>query len=231
MDQIICKNLAIGYEDKIQKNLNFTIHEGEFLCILGENGVGKSTLMNTLLTLQKPLDGEIIRYISQNEIGYLAQLKNVRKDFPATVNEVVSSGIRSQKKLFPFFTKKERQLAQSMMQELKIEEFAQKHYAELSGGQQQRVLLARALLSTKKALFLDEPVTGLDALVKQDMYQIVDDLHRKQVTVVMISHDVEEALKHADHILYLGDEMFYGTTEEFMKTSVYQSYAKEEAEC
>ena len=92
-------------------------------------------------------------------------------------------------------------------------------YRELSGGQQQRVLLARALCATRKLLLLDEPVSGLDPKVTNEMYDLIRELNQEGITIIMISHDLAAAVKYATHILHLGREVFFGTRESYLESS------------
>ena len=113
MAQIICRNLAIGYDGKaIVQNMNFSVNTGEYLCVIGENGAGKSTFMKTLLGLQPPIQGEILfgDNLKQNEIGYLPQQTEVQKDFPASVREIVLSGCQNRCGLRPFITVEEKSM-------------------------------------------------------------------------------------------------------------------------
>lgn len=113
MSQLICKNLLVGYEGKaILDPLNFEIHAGGYLCVVGENGAGKSTLMKTLLGLQQPISGQIEMGdgLRRNEIGYLPQQTIVQRDFPASVQEIVLSGCQSRCGLRPFYSREESSL-------------------------------------------------------------------------------------------------------------------------
>lgn len=208
MELVKVKNLAIGYEGKsILEKINFEVNEGDFFCIVGENGTGKSTLMKTLLTLQPKIKGEIVlgAGLIQKEFGYLPQTTQIQKDFPASVEEVVISGFLNNLGLRPFYNKKEKDEAKTQMKNLGIDHLAKKSFRDLSGGQQQRVLLARCLCATKKLILLDEPVAGLDIKVTKSMYQTIEKLNKEMgITVIMISHDINAALVYADKILYLG---------------------------
>ena len=219
MSQIICQNLAIGYDGKaILKDINFSINEGDYLCIIGENGSGKSTLMRTLLHLQQPVSGTILLGdgLQSNEIGYLPQQTAVQKDFPASVREIVLSGCQNRCGLRPFYNRAEKRQAAEMMEKLQITHLSNRCYRELSGGQQQRVLLARALCATKKILLLDEPVSGLDSKATEEMYQIIETLNRKdKITIVMITHNINDSVKYASHIMHIGKNVFYGTKQEY----------------
>lgn len=219
MAQLICQNVSLGYDAKvIVENLNFSVNAGDSLCILGENGSGKSTLMKTILGLQSPLHGKILTGdgLHPNEIGYLPQQTDAQKDFPASVREVVLSGCQGGCGLRPFYNKQEKDLAASLMEKVGITHLAKRCYRELSGGQQQRVLLARALCATRKMLMLDEPVSGLDPKASAEMYELVHTLNKEGITILMISHDVVTAIPYASHILHLGEQIFFGTRDEYL---------------
>ena len=225
MTQITCRDLTIGYGSRIiLKHLNFTVNEGDYLCIIGENGSGKSSLMRTILNLQNPINGQM-RYdhqIQQNGIGYLPQQTSRQKDFPASVREIVLSGCDRRSGFHPFYHASDKKKAVTAMQQLKITHLAHRCYRELSGGQQQRVLLARALCATKKILFLDEPVSGLDPEVTADFYALIRHLNRREgITILMISHDLQATAADATHILHLGTPFFYGLASDYFHSEVH----------
>ena len=121
---------------------------------------------------------------------------------------------------FYFYKKEEKNTALQNMERMGISNLSSRCYRELSGGQQQRVLLARALCATRKLLLLDEPVSGLDPKATAEMYDIIEELNRRdKITIIMISHDISAAVKYASHILHIGDEIFFGTKEEYLKSS------------
>lgn len=199
---IKCIDLDIGYDGKIVvSGLNLKINDGDYLCIVGENGSGKTTLMKTLLGLI-PLLGGSIQGLNKNDIGYLPQISDIQKDFPATVEEVVLSGT---KKLF--YRKKEKDLMRFNLERLNIANLSKCKFSELSGGQRQRVLLARALCASKKILLLDEPVSGLDPKATAMMYEIINKLNKEDgMTIIMISHDLNGSLKYASNVLNVGEK-------------------------
>ncbi len=221
-----CKDVTLGYENKVvAKNLNFKIDQGDYLCVVGENGTGKSTLIKTLLGLIKPLNGEVIANVqgkNHKGVGYLPQQTQAQKDFPASVWEVVLSGVLNNDHRRPFYNKKDKAEAEKNMEKLNILDLKKRCYRELSGGQQQRVLLARALCATDSVLILDEPVTGLDPAASMELYETIKDLNKKEnVTIIMVSHDIKNALNYATHILHLEQENdFFGTVEEYKKSNV-----------
>ena len=230
MPQIVCENASLGYDGKpIVTGLSFTVNAGDYLCIVGENGSGKSTLMKTILNLTPPLAGSIyMEGLKPTQIGYLPQQTQVQRDFPASVLEIVLSGFQGQRGWRPFYTKEEKATADANLKKLGLEGFQRRCYRELSGGQQQRVLLARALCATQKCLLLDEPISGLDPKAAAQMYEIIQQLHREGITIIMISHDVGVALADATHILHIGKHLFFGTKEGYLHSGIGRAFLSEE---
>lgn len=224
MALLICEDVSLGYESHaILEHLSFQVNAGDYLCIVGENGSGKSTLMRTVLGLQKPLGGKIAfgDGLRENEIGYLPQQTAIQKDFPATVWEIVLSGCQAHMGRRAFYGKAEKKLAAQNLERMGMTAFRRRCYRELSGGQQQRVLLARALCATRKLLLMDEPVSGLDPKVTAEMYELIERLNRDGVTIIMISHDIQAAVRYASHILHLGgSEVFFGTTAQYRSSAL-----------
>jgi zinc transport system ATP-binding protein len=229
MALITCKNLSLGYDGKtVASNLSFSVHAGDYFCIVGENGAGKSTLMKTLLRLQSPLAGTIEAGdgLQWNEIGYLPQQSIVQRDFPASVEEIVLSGCQNRCGLRPFYNREEKELACLNIERMGLVHLRRRCYRELSGGQQQRVLLARALCATRKLLLLDEPVAGLDPKVTAEMYRLIAELNEKDgITILMISHDITAAMKYASHILHVGTHAFFGTKEAYRNSKLGRAFA------
>ena len=123
MTQLTCQNLAVGYEGRaVLENLNFSVCPGDYLCIVGENGSGKSTLMKTILGLQPPVRGKVLTGdgLRKNKIGYLPQQTPVQRDFPASVREIVLSGCQGRCGGRPFYSKGEKQLAQTAMERMQV---------------------------------------------------------------------------------------------------------------
>lgn len=221
MALLTCDNITLSYDSKpIVTNLSFSVSAGEYLCILGENGAGKSTLMKGILGLLKPVSGKIIYGdgLVRNEIGYLPQQSDIQRDFPASVKEVISSGCLNKCGIFPFLSKAQKETVKKNTELLGISSLTNKCYQDLSGGQQQRVLLARALCAAGKLIVLDEPAAGLDPVVTNEFYSLIKTLNIKyNIAVIMVSHDINGAIKNATHILHLEhDDMFYGTVHEYV---------------
>ena len=225
MALIKCENLSFAYSgETVLSGVSFAVNPGDYLCVVGENGSGKSTLVRGLLGLKEP-SGGTISYgdgLKPNEIGYLPQQTEVQRDFPASVMEVALSGrLNSLGRRF-FYSAADRAEAERNLERMGMLEYKNRCYQELSGGQQQRVLLARALCATAKLLLLDEPVAGLDPVATGEMYNLLKLINLCDgVTVVMVSHDIQAALRYATHILQLGHtQTFFGGVQDYVRSGV-----------
>ncbi len=204
--EIHCQHLALGYNKHIlHSDINFSIPSGSYTAIVGDNGAGKSTLIKTILGLIPPISGGIKlgEGLSYSDIGYLPQQSEAQKDFPASVREVVLSGCLNKMGWRPFYNRAEKARMREMLEKLGISHLAKKSYSELSGGQQQRVLLARALCATSKAILLDEPTASLDSHARIEFYQLIKSLHDEGISIIIITHHLEQILDHVDHVICL----------------------------
>ena len=195
-------------------SMNLKAAEGEMIALLGGSGCGKTTTLRMIAGFTEPTAGQILvdgKNVStippyRRNIGIFFQNYAL---FPhMTVFENVAFGLKLQK-----LPKNEiRERVEHMLALVKLTGMDKRYPRQLSGGQQQRVLLARALCATRKMLFLDEPVSGLDPKVTAEMYALIQKLNYEDgITVVMISHDLSAALQYASHILHIGDTVFFGT--------------------
>jgi zinc transport system ATP-binding protein len=207
-DIIICKNASFGYGGHpVVSGLSFTLRRSGYLCIIGENGSGKSTLLKGILGLMSPMEGMLTLNpeIKKTEIGYLSQETAAKKDFPAGVWEIVLSGNLGKTGLRPFYSRTEKRRAEEALHLLEITDLKERCFRELSGGQQRRALLARSLCAAEKLLVLDEPASGLDPLITAGLYRILKSIRReREMTIVMVSHDIEAAKQYASQIINLG---------------------------
>lgn len=217
MDLIQINKLSFSYPSKKDtlKNINLKVKKGSFTCIVGENGSGKSTLLKCILGLNKGYIGEIKK---ETHIGYLPQKSEIQSNFPATIEEVVLSGTISNNVRSIFYKKEDKERSKQVMQTLGIYDIRKKCFADLSGGQQQRVLIARALCATKDIIVLDEPTNGLDPSIAKQIYELLDRLKKEEnITILMVSHDIERALNYADIVIELinGEITFVGNPKDF----------------
>jgi len=203
---LVASALSFSYDGKIVlQDISFAIEQGAFFGITGTNGSGKSTLLKGILGLKKPSSGKILinSDIKKHGFGYLAQKTPIHKYFPASVSEVVMSGLLLKKGINPFFNTGDRNFAQEKMALLGIEHLSKRRFGELSGGQQQRTLLARALCVSDKTLVLDEPTLNLDESSQARLFDIIKQLHKKGTTIIIVSHNVDYIKENASDILRL----------------------------
>lgn len=184
--------VSVYYDVKpVLEHANLSIFFNDFIGIIGPNGGGKTTLLKVILGLLKPFSGNVIygEKFSISQIGYLPQRSNVDNQFPITVNETVLSGLMNRKKMFGWFTQKERQLAEMLMESVNIKYLKYKNVNQLSGGEFQKMMLCRAIISNPKLLILDEPNTYTDHNFEAEICQILTELNKK-MAIVMVSHDL-----------------------------------------
>ncbi|MFC5701079.1 metal ABC transporter ATP-binding protein [Cohnella faecalis] len=214
--EIICLDqlsFAFGPQ-QVLSDLSFTIRERDFVGLIGSNGAGKTTLLRTIVGLLKPTSGKVSLFGTAAErfkdwqwIGYVPQRNHFNPLFPATVREVVLSGLYGRRKLFKRISRSDITRSEDALRTLHIEDLADKRIGALSGGQQQRVFLARALINNPKLLILDEPLTGIDTETQQNFFHLIRHMHQKHnITFLMVSHDMDMVRS------YLGEEpkMRYG---------------------
>lgn len=190
MNQIISlKNVGFKYLNSVVlDNINLDINSGDYVLITGGNGSGKSTLIKLILGLVKPTSG-IVNFISSSfiaqNVGYVAQSHNIDKDFPITVEELISLECKVSNKVCTVSVKSHLEL-------FGAENLVDKKIAELSGGELQKVLICRALVTEPSILILDEPTNNLDKESRQSLYNLLRDLNKQGKTIINITHNHSE---------------------------------------
>lgn len=223
------EDLSLGYDNEVVINkISFEVNKKDFILVLGSNGVGKSTLIKGILGMIKPLSGSVVyEEIDKKHVGYMPQDLKIDSNFPATVMEIVLSGLINQMGYRPFYNKNDKKKAINSLQVLGIEHLKNKNFNELSGGQRQKVLLARSLCATSNLIVLDEPSNNLDIESKAEFYSILKHLNEgHNISIIMITHDVDRDRDSliGNKVLELRkDTYFFGTTEEYMKEQGYDS--------
>ena len=206
MPLIKCENVSIGYEGQtVVKDLDFAIEKGDYLCIVGENGSGKSTLVKSLLGLKNVEKGRITfgDGLKQNEIGYLPQQTDGQKDFPASVYEVVLSGRLNSRGFHPFYTAADRKLALEKMELLGIRDLERQCFRDLSGGQKQRVAIIRSLAMDPDVILFDEPTSALDPEMVGEVLDLMKELARDGMTMVIVTHEMGFAREVATREMFM----------------------------
>ncbi|BBI33052.1 metal ABC transporter ATP-binding protein [Cohnella abietis] len=202
-------NVSFAHDSQvILSDVSFRIMERDFVGLIGSNGAGKTTLLRMIVGLTRPQKGSISlfgetagQFKDWNKIGYVPQKNHFNPLFPATVREVVLSGLYGRKKLFRRISKEDISRCEDALGALKIQDLRDKKIGALSGGQQQRVFLARALINNPKLLILDEPLSGIDVETQQSFFHLIKHMHqRHNITFLMVSHDLDMVRS------YLGQE-------------------------
>ncbi|MDW7650977.1 MAG: metal ABC transporter ATP-binding protein [Bacillota bacterium] len=206
-------------------NISLTVNAGDFLGIVGPNGSGKSTLLKIILGLLRPTTGrvclfgcELDRYKQWTRVGYVSQQATAfNHGFPATVGEVVLSGLTASLGLFRRPGLKERQRVESALEKTGVLDLKDRIVGELSGGQQQRVFIARALVAGPDLLILDEPTVGVDAKAQEQFYELLASLRQESgMTLLMVSHDIGVVTEHVGSVACLNKKLhFHGSPADF----------------
>ena len=205
-------NVSFSYERELTlNNITFSINEGDFLGIIGENGTGKTTIMKLILGFLKHYEGDIRifgeerkNFKNTERLGYVSQKANsFVSDFPASVYEVVSAGLYAKCGFFRRPGKKEKEIVMNVLEQVGMSEYKNRLIGRLSGGQQQRVFIARALVKNPEIMILDEPTVGIDAKSVDMVTDIINELNRQGKTVIMTNHDTHSLKKQANKILTL----------------------------
>ncbi|GHV14759.1 zinc uptake system ATP-binding protein ZurA [Clostridia bacterium] len=212
---IVYTSEGSGKKNAAVKEVSFAVYRGDYLCVIGMNGSGKSSLIKGILGLTPLSGGEIKRHIPKEKISYLPQISAVPEGFPATVREIAVSG--TQRKGSLFISKSDREAAATALANLGISDLAERRYGALSGGQRQRVLLARAICKNPELLILDEPCAGLDEITVNQFYERLYKLNANSGTaILMITHDLHDVKRYAKHIIELDTRLlFWGTVGEW----------------
>lgn len=211
----------------VLEGIDLEVTAGEFVCLVGPNGSGKSTLVRLALGRLSPDTGGVYlfgqpveKFREWHRVGYVSQKANsFNLGFPATVYEVVASGLTGKLGLFRRIGPKERSAIRDTLERLGLAEIAGSNIGQLSGGQQQRTFIARALVKSPDLLILDEPTVGVDSESVERFYRLLDQLHRKEnLTILLITHDIGAVTAVADRIACLNRRIrFCGDPQEFAR--------------
>lgn len=195
MESIVSlSNVTVRYDDYVAiERVNLEIFADDFICIIGPNGGGKTTLIKAILGTI-PYSGEVNIASSlfngnKRLIGYLPQHSTFDRNFPISVLEVVMSGLQSERGFSTKYSREDRNKAMQLLDKVGIASVADRQIGEVSGGQLQRALLCRAVISEPKLLILDEPTNFIDKQFERELYDILQQLNQR-MAIVMVSHEV-----------------------------------------
>lgn len=185
-----------GPSHYVLENVNFELHDGEYVSVLGENGSGKTTLMRLILKFIKPTSGSITT--NAKRIGYVPQKNDFsNSDFPITVYEALNS----YRKILKI---KKPDCIEQVLKDVNMSASSDKLMGQLSGGQHQKILIARALIGKPDLLILDEPSTGVDIGSRKEIYSILKRVNQEEgMTVLSVEHNLEAAISNSTLIYHL----------------------------
>lgn len=208
------EDLSVAYDGKtVLRDVNLTVYENDFLGIIGPNGGGKTTLVKTVLGLKKANKGKILFFRDGKEtehitMGYLPQYSSIDKNFPISVQEVILSGLSSQKSLMSRFTSRQHGQVEEVINRMGLEGLENRPIGALSGGQLQRALLGRAIISNPDVLILDEPSTYIDKRFEAKLYELLIEIN-KECAIILVSHDIGTVLQNVKSIACVNETLHY----------------------
>lgn len=208
------QNVTAGYDHKVVlKQVSLTIWEDDFLGIIGPNGGGKTTLLRVILGLLQPMEGTVRFFendqpVERLKIGYLPQMSNIDRRFPISVQEVIASGLASEKPLFRNYRPEQLQRIDEVVNQMGLADLRRRSIAELSGGQLQRVLLGRSIVSRPRVLILDEPNSYVDKRFESKFYQLLTEINRESA-IILVSHDIGTVLSMVKNIACVNETLHY----------------------
>lgn len=192
------------------EDVSFEVFGGDFLCIVGSNGSGKTSLIRAILGVVPLAAGRVEFGVPRESVGYLPQTNSIPADIPATAREVAITGRRLAGGVLQFYSNKDRAAVEGTFERLGITGIANTRIGELSGGQKQRVLLARALVGEPELLVLDEPYGGLDEEAGNFLRVTLRELMKSGgFSVVMVSHDMREVSLSATKVAVMDRRLVF----------------------
>jgi zinc transport system ATP-binding protein len=232
MSAIELSNVSFSFNGPpVLEDVTLRIEAGDFVCIVGPNGGGKTTLLKLLLGLLQPDAGQV-RLLggqpkhSRRRAGYMPQYSLVDLRFPVNVMDVVLMGRVTSARWFGPYGHNSRQAAAAALEAVGMADLRRRPFAELSGGQRQRVMIARALVGEPELLLLDEPTASLDMWGQEAFYDLLDELNRR-MTVVVVSHDVGFVSHHVRTIICVQRRVNVHSTVELTHESLRNLYGEE----
>ena len=212
--------LSVRYESGLALDqVRFHLQRGERAAVVGPNGAGKSTLFKVIAGILEPSSGQV-SIAGEGPgghicIAYVPQRSQVDWSFPVTVSDVVMMGRTGKVGLLHWPKRKDQELVRQALAEVGMEALAGRQISELSGGQQQRMFIARALTQEAELMLMDEPLNGLDVHSQEAIFAILDDLRRRGVTIMLATHDLDQAADRFDRVLLLNHRLLgFGTPQE-----------------
>lgn len=205
-EAILAEHLFFKYDaTDVLRDVSFAVNEGEFLGVIGPNGGGKTTLLQLLTGFFSPTKGSLKIFgekptLAQKWMAYVPQNMRFDRHFPISVMELVLGGRLSQLPWYGVYRNEDKEIALGALQQIGLAHLKDRAFGTLSGGQQQRCLIARALASQPRILFLDEPTANVDSDASFEILSLLQSLKGK-MTILMVTHDLQTAINQVDRVL------------------------------
>lgn len=206
------QHINVRYNGRVAlDDITFHLHEGERIAVVGPNGAGKSTLFKVIAGVLQPNTGKVDIFGSRPRehicIAYIPQRSQVDWNFPVSVADVVMMGRSAKLGPLNWAHKRDWEFVYHALETVELSDLATRQIGQLSGGQQQRMFIARALAQEAELMLMDEPLSGLDTPSQEGLLTLLDTLRDQRVTVMVATHDLDQAARHFDRIMLLNHRM------------------------
>lgn len=202
------KDVTFGYTSStIFEGASFTLEKGRFVALVGPNGVGKSTLVKLILGELRPTRGKVVGKFG-SAVGYVPQLSaSISNNFPITVKEIVALNLIGTINRFHSINENQNKKINATLKMVGMSDKQEELFGNLSGGEKQKVMISKALIRNPELLILDEPMIGLDESSRRNLLEMLGHfVSSHSVTILMITHDIEEVRNYLDEIYSIKDK-------------------------
>jgi len=223
------ENVSFSYDGQpVLQSVDLAVSRNDFLCIVGPNGGGKTTLLKLVLGLVRPASGTVRVFGEPPEkarprIGYMPQHTSLDPLFPVSVRDIVLMGRLGTGGGFGFYGRKDARAAEEVLRMMKLTGLEGRPFSSLSGGQRQRVLIARALVSRPEILLLDEPTASIDAVIETELFEILNRLNR-EMTIALVTHDLGFVSRYVKSVVCVNRRVVVHPTSEISGEMINEIY-------
>jgi ABC-type Mn2+/Zn2+ transport system ATPase subunit len=226
-------NVTVSYDTvPVLRDVSFQVPHGSRVAVIGPNGAGKSTLFKALVGLLPLSSGQILIHgelwgSHTDCVAYIPQREEVDLHFPVTVRDVVAMGRYGKTGWFGASSAQDKAVVQSSLEVMSIVDLADRQLQDLSGGQQQRAFLARAIAQQPHILLMDEPFNGVDVITQQITLNLLDEMKKRDITVMVSTHDLNLAREKFDLVILLNQSLIaFGSPEQvFSSENIKSAFA------
>jgi len=229
---VVLNHLSFSYNDlPVLEDVTLTVSEHDFLCVVGPNAGGKTTLLRLILGLLRPSDGTVRVFGEapvrvRERMGYVPQNTRLDPEFPVRVIDVVLMGRLGRHRRFGPYSKSDRKAAEEAIRQVEMDELRNRPFSQLSGGQRQRVLIARALTTEPDLLLLDEPTASVDAVIETELYELLQQLNQR-ITIILVTHDLGFVSRYVKRVACVNRRVVVHPTNEVTGEMINSIYGRD----